>query len=52
MPFEFRNKPGKFQRILDGMLSLVKWQFVLVGLDIIVILFKSPEQHQDHVRKL
>lgn len=42
MSFTLKNDAGTFQRTMDGIMSLVKWQFVLVYLDSLVVLPRSP----------
>lgn len=52
MPIGVRNAPGTFQRIMDVILSSIKWQFIFVYLDNIVIFSKSPEQYRGLTRKV
>lgn len=44
-----KTVPGTFQRRMDIILYLLKWQFALVYLNDIVIISKSPDEHIDHV---
>ena len=49
MPFGLKNAPGTFQRAADIILASVKWQFVLVYLDGVIVYSKSIEEHFDHL---
>lgn len=52
MTFGQRNASGNFQRMMYVLLSAVKYQFVLVYLDDIVIVSRSPTKHIAHVRRV
>jgi len=49
MPFGLRNAPSTFQRVIDIILSTVKWQYALVYLDDVIIYSRSAEEHMTHV---
>lgn len=49
MPFGLKNAPGTFQRVIDVILSQVKWQYALVYLDDVIIFSKSVDEHFSHV---
>lgn len=51
MPFGFKNAPGTFQRSMNAIIGNIKWNFVLVYHDDIVILSKTPKKHIEHVQK-
>jgi len=50
MPFGLKNAPATFQRVMDVILSSVRWQFALVYLDDIFVFSTTVEDHFDHVR--
>lgn len=52
MPFGLKNGPSTFQRPFNVILATMKWQFVLVYSDSIVIFFMSLDDHIEHVRRV
>lgn len=50
IPFGLKNAPGTFNRVVDVILSAVRWKFALVYLDDIVIFSRTPEEHLNHLR--
>ncbi|TPX30088.1 hypothetical protein SeMB42_g07980, partial [Synchytrium endobioticum] len=51
MPFGLTNAPATFQRLMDVVLSGLKWRCCLVYLDDIVVFSKSFDEHLDHIRQ-
>ena len=51
MPFSYRNGPGVFQRVMQGVLAPFLWIFTLVYIDDIVIYSKTFKDHLDHLDK-
>lgn len=49
MPFGLKNNLRMFQRVMNDLLSKVKWKFALVHLDKIVIFSRTTDAHTDHV---
>ena len=49
MPFGLRNAPATFQRVLDIILSGVRWQPCLIHLDDFIIFSKNEKEHVAHV---
>ena len=45
MPFGLRNAPATFQRLMDVVLSGLKWKGLLVYLDDIIIYSSTPQEH-------
>lgn len=52
MPFDFRNAPGTLQRTMEVMMFSVKWQHVLVYVDDVVVLSKTPANAIEHIRSV
>jgi RNase H-like domain found in reverse transcriptase/Reverse transcriptase (RNA-dependent DNA polymerase)/Integrase zinc binding domain/Chromo (CHRromatin Organisation MOdifier) domain/Retroviral aspartyl protease/Integrase core domain len=52
MPFGLMNAPGTFQAFVNDVLRDYLDDFVVVYLDDILIFSDSPEEHDDHVRKV
>lgn len=51
-PFGLKNTPGRFQRAMDVIPSLVKWRIAQVYLDNIVMFSKTLEKHITHVKQV
>jgi Reverse transcriptase (RNA-dependent DNA polymerase) len=49
MPFGLSNAPATFQRALDMILAGVKWQYVLVYLDAVIVYSKSITEYMEHL---
>jgi len=49
LPFDLRNAPASFQRAIDMILSGVKWQNVLVYLEVLIIISDDAESHLPHL---
>ena len=49
LPFGLCNAPATFQRAMDMILSGVKWQNVLVYLDVLIIISADAESHLSHL---
>ena len=45
MPFGLRNAPATFQRLMDVVLSGLKWKGLLVYLDDIIVYSSTPQEH-------
>ena len=45
MPFGLRNAPATFQRLMDTVLSGLKWKGLLVYMDDIIIYSATPQEH-------
>lgn len=45
MPFGFCTAPATFQRVMDTMVSGLKWQTCLVYLDDVVMFARTFEEH-------
>lgn len=52
MPFGLKNLPSTFQRAMDDLLSMVKWQITLVYLDAFVHFLRSVEEHLDRIQTI
>ena len=49
MPFGYRNGPGVFQRIMQGILAPYLWIFALVYIDDIVVFSRTFDDHLAHL---
>ncbi|KZS08011.1 Uncharacterized protein APZ42_028400 [Daphnia magna] len=49
LPFGLNNAPSTFQRLMDRMLTRLKWQMCLVYLDDVLVFGKSFEEHQERL---
>lgn len=47
-----KNAAVTFQRAMDTILALVKWQHALVYIDVVFIISKSPKEHLHHVESV
>ena len=45
MPFGLKNAPATFQRLMDTVLSGLKWKGLLVYMDDIIIYSATPQEH-------
>ena len=52
LPFGLRNAPATFQRAMDIILSRVRWKFVLVYLDDIIIFSRDVDEHLRHLESV
>ena len=52
LPFGLGNAPATFQRAIDMILAGVKWQYVLVYLDDIIVYSADAESHLSHLEKV
>jgi hypothetical protein len=52
MPFGLRNGPSIFQRVMQGVLALYLWLFMLVYIDNIMVFSKSWDEHLVHLDKV
>ena len=52
MPFGLMNAPGTFQAFVNDVLRDFLDDFVVVYLDDILIYSESPEEHEEHVKKV
>jgi len=52
LPFGFCNARATFQRAIDMILAGVKWQYVLVYLDDIIVYSADAESHLSHLEKV
>ena len=52
MPFGLCNAPSTFQRLMDHVLSDLKYSNVLVYMDDIVVFSKTFDEHISHLRKV
>lgn len=48
----FEECASYFQRLIDVLLSTVKWQQALASLEDIVIFSKTPDDHIEHTRSV
>jgi hypothetical protein len=49
MPFGLRNAPATFQRFVDIKLAGLTCKSCLVYLDDIIVFYKTPEEHLEHL---
>ena len=49
MPFGLCNSPASFQRMMDIVLSWLKWNTCLIYLDDVVVFAKTLEEHLDRL---
>ncbi|CAF2400326.1 unnamed protein product [Rotaria sp. Silwood2] len=49
LPFGLSNAPASFQRIMNSVLGVLRWDITLVYLDDIIIYSKSFEKHVQHL---
>ncbi|CAN8076105.1 unnamed protein product [Agarophyton chilense] len=52
IPFGFEYAPATFQRVMDIILSRVKWKFSLVYLDDVIFFSRTVKKHFRHVKKV
>lgn len=52
MPFGLKKDPGTIHRAIAILLTKVQWQFTLVYLDDIFIIFRTPDKQIGHGRQL
>lgn len=52
MPLRFKNVPRTLQRVMDVMLTEVKWQFSLAGPNDLVIFLRTLHEKINHVRPI
>jgi len=52
LPFGLCNAPATFQRAIDMILAGVKWQYVLVYLDDIIVYSADAESHLSNLEKV
>ena len=52
MCFGLSNAPGTFQKLMNKLFSKQLYKYVVVYLDDILILSKSPEEHVQHLREV
>jgi len=52
LPFGLCNAPATFQRAVDMIQAGVKWQYVLVYLDDIIVYSTDAESHLSHLQKV
>lgn len=52
MPFGLKNSHATFQRVIDVVLSSVKWQFDLFYIGEIIIFSRSSDDHFRHLRQV
>jgi hypothetical protein len=52
MPFGYRNGPAVFQPVMQGILALYLWIFLLVYIDDIVIFSRTFKEHLTHVNSV
>lgn len=50
MPFGLVHAPATFQRFMNTVLAGLKWQFVQVYLNDVIIASKTIEEHLKHIR--
>jgi len=50
MPFELKNSPATFMRLMDDIFQPLTNSFMVVYLDKILIFNKSWEEHLRHIR--
>lgn len=43
-----KNVPATFQRVMDAIMSFIKWKYSFVNRENIVIFYKTPECHLKH----
>ena len=52
MLFGLRNAPATFQRVLDIILSGLRWQTCLIYLDDVIVFSKDTNEHVAHVQEV
>lgn len=52
MPFRLRNTPEIFQRVLEIILSRVRWKMFLVYLDDVILFSQTLESNCDILKKV
>jgi len=52
LPFGLCNAPATFQRAIDMILAGVKWQYVVIYLDGIIVYSADTESHLSHLEKV
>ena len=52
LPFGLRNAPATFQRAMDIILSKVRWKYVLVYLDDIIVFSDNVQKHLRHLESV
>lgn len=50
MPFGLSNAPATFQRIMDALLSGIKWQRCLVYMDDVIVFARTFEEHLESLQ--
>jgi hypothetical protein len=48
MPFGLKNAPAHFQRTMDAILGIYRWDFALAYIDDIIVYSKTFEEHMLH----
>eukprot|EP00170_Pyropia_yezoensis_P000120 contig_1017_g121 len=52
LPFCLTNAPATFRRAIDIILSARRWRTCLVYLDDLIVFFKTPAKHLEHLREV
>ena len=52
MPFGLWSAPATFQRVVDMILSSVRWQTCLVYLDHVIVFSRNVQEHLNHVNEI